>query len=81
MEDRWDMRATVNESGILLDTGRKMKSPSRREHAHKLFERLEGLTKLELKIQVIDILEIGGERRKMVRIIPLPRWCLMCRIE
>ena len=47
--------------------------PCSREDTHKLLVGLERLTELEPEIHLVKVLEIGSERGKMVRIVPLPR--------
>lgn len=53
-----------------------MFSGSGRKDTHELFVGLEWITKNEVQFQLVKIFKVGGERSKMIRIVPLPRWSL-----
>jgi hypothetical protein len=50
--------------------------PCRREDSHQLLKWLEWLAEIELDVHFVDLFEVGSEGGKMIRIVPLPRWCL-----
>ena len=47
-------------------------APGRREDAHELLERPEGLAELEADVDRGEVLEVGRERRVVVHVRPLP---------
>jgi streptomycin 6-kinase len=51
-------------------------APGRREYAHQLLKGLGRLLKIEGDIHRMNILKVGREGCKMIRIKPLPGWRL-----
>lgn len=50
----------------------KFDIPGCRKYRHKLFERLERVSEVELNFQLVQIFEVGGKGCKMVGIKPMP---------
>ena len=46
--------------------------PCSGEHAHELFEGLEGLADVKYDIHLVEILEVGGKWCKVEWVVPRP---------
>ena len=51
--------------------------PCSGEHAHELFEGLEGLADVKYDIHLVEILEVSCKGGKMEGVVPLPGWSLV----
>jgi hypothetical protein len=52
--------------------------PSRWENTHELLIWLEGLSDFEGNVELINVFEVCRERSKVMRVIPVPGWSLLC---